>query len=230
MRGIVKEFRSEAGFGKLTLADGSEMSFDVAASNKRDIAVGEAAEVTIGRGLRGQPKVTLVEFPLAEDRVVAAGAFLASAHASGLLLEWTARDLRSAAKALDLDASAIDGAAAGALLEAYYDHGATERATRDRVLVVDWRHGQDVEHVAEVMAGLAAISDVVVLERLDGAVIVRDGDRTESIDLTGTLQALADFFDDALERRARPERFRTLPTDGDFEIFVLRDREPALLP
>lgn len=222
MRGIVKEFRPEAGFGKLGLEDGSEMSFDVAASNKRDVRVGEPCEVTVGKGLRGQPKVTLVQFPLRADRTVDVAELVRRAGKYGLLTEWTANDGRAAARELGLDDSALDAGGAAALVEAYYGHGVTERSRRDRVIVLDWRHGQEVDDVVEAMAGVAAISGLRVAQRLEGTVVVRDGDVEESIDLTGTLQALADFLDEALERRGRAERWMAMATWADFEIFALR--------
>ena len=107
MRGVVKEFRAEAGFGKLALDDGSEMPFDVAASNKRDVRVGEAGEVTLGQGLRGQPKVTLIQFPLLADRTVSLKRFLAHAQANGLLTEWTAKEARAAGRDLDVDLGSV---------------------------------------------------------------------------------------------------------------------------
>ena len=228
MRGMVKEFRPEAGFGTLRLEDGSDMSFDVAASNKRDVRVGESCEVTLGKGLRGQPKVTLVQFPLRADRTLGVANLLARARKFGLLTEWTANEARAAARELGLDASALDHGGTAALIEAYYGHGVTERSRRDGVLVLDWRHGQEVEDPVRAMATVAAISDLAVVQRLEGTVVVRDGDVEESVDLTGTLQPLADFFDDALERRGRAERWLPMSTEADFEIFVLREGHEEL--
>ena len=108
------------------------------------------------------------------------------------------------------------------MIEAHYGHGPTARARRDRVLVLDWRHGQDVENVVEVMASVAEADGLKVVQDLGGTIVVRDCEVEASIDLTGTLQPLAEFLDEALERRGRAERWCTMRTDGDFEIFVLR--------
>ncbi len=225
-RAIVKEFRPEAGFGTLALEDGSEMLFDVAASNKRDVRAGETCEATIAPGRTGRPKVTLVVFPLQADRMTDLDAFVTYARRNGLLTEWTLADAKRAVRELfDGDATRIDRAAAAALLEEYYDHGATLRARRDRVLVLDWHHVQE-EDVVAAFREITGVPGVRILKHLGDAVVLADAagiGADESVDLTGTLQPLGDWFDELLDRAGRRERWWPVASDDDFEIFVLRD-------
>jgi hypothetical protein len=226
-RAIVKEFRPEAGFGTLALEDGSEMSFDVAASNKRDVRAGETCEATIAPGRTGRPKVTLVVFPLKAHRSTDLDAFVTYAHRNGLLTDWTLADAKRAVRELfdGGDAMRIDRAGAAAMLEAYYDHGATLRARRDRVLVLDWQNCQE-EDVVAAFKEITDVPGVRVLKHLGGAVVLADAagvGAEESVDLTGTLQPLGDWFDELLDRAGRRERWWPVASDGDCEIFVLRD-------
>lgn len=215
-RATVKEFRPEAGFGTLRFEDGTEMPFDVAASNRRDVVGGAPCEVTVGPGRTGRPKVTLVEFALRDDREVTLARFVAHAHENGLLVVWTAEDAARAARDVLGEARGsrtLNTPSAAALLEAYYEHGATDRARRERVIVLDWRQGQ--EATTDVVAEFARVAG---LDERDPAA------RPDPyFDLTGTLQPLADWYDELFERTGRPERWLTFPTEADFEVFVLRD-------
>jgi hypothetical protein len=203
------------------------MPFDIAASNKRDVRVGDVCEATIAPGRTGRPKVSLVVFPLEADRTTDLGAFVVYAQRNGLLTDWTLDDAKRAFRELfDGDPARLDRAAAAALLEAYYGHGATPRARHDRVLVLDWRRGQEEDAVASFME-ISGVAGVRILEQLDDAVVLADADgigANESVDLTGTLQPLMEWFDDLLDRVGRRERWWTIGTGGDFEIFALREQ------
>ena len=222
-RATVATFTPEAGFGRLLLDDGSELAFDVSTSNKRDVAVGDVCEVTVGVGRTGQPKATLVLFPLKSDLRLPVARALAQLHRLRLLASLDVDALRKLAAdvlgSVPIDLGASDCVA---LVEAHYGHGPNDLARADQVLIYDWRHVQETETVFEDFLAASDLEGPQVAQRREGAVEMIDGNHIEGIDLTGTLEPLTEWMNEALARRQRAERWYTLGVNSDFEVFVLR--------
>lgn len=230
-RATVVTFTPEAGFGRLRLENGSELPFDMSTSNKRDVAVGDVCEVTVGVGRKGQPKATLVLFPLESDRRIPFVDALELLHRHRLLISLDVVAVRAlAVEVLGSELTDLGYSECTALVEAHYGHGLSDLARADGVLIYDWRHGQETTTVVDDFLVAGDLAGVRIARRFEGAVELVDGGATEDIDLTGTLEPLVEWMNGALARRRRGERWYALPSGGDFEAFVLRTAAEARPP
>jgi cold shock CspA family protein len=225
-RGTVKTFEAEKGFGTLLLETGEEVPFDISVSNKRDVAIGAAAEVTVGVGLTGKPKAKLVLFELEEDRAPSFAAGFKQLQKLGFFAEWDAKQAKAAAKELLEEVpTKLLRAHVGGLFQHYYGEGLTSRGKAEGVITLDWRAGQVTRTPEQDLLALcsAAFADVDVR---------RDGDRVlvggEAVDLTRGLEPLVNALNGVVAARG-DRRFFALDVDSDFYVIVWRGHELARL-
>jgi len=231
MKARVLDFAPERGLGTLELESGERVTFDATVSNTCFITTGVVVEAEVGIGRTGQPRVTLVRFPLRSQARVLLGAALAHFVRNGLLGDadeaWAAAALSRAG----LDPVAVDSAGASTLLERYYGEGMTARAARDRVLLVA-PNSMTSEHAFAVFAAMCGLAETRPAGCGSGYLELAGDDGPESIDTDGTLDPLAEWFSEELVRRGRREQLFSLG-GGAMECFVLRERivaDPAALP
>jgi len=106
---------------------GEELPFDISASNKREIRVGDSAEVTIGIGYTGKPKAKMLVFEVETDRAPTFQAGFKQLQSFGFLKQWDLKQAKAAAKELldDMPAKLLR-ATTGELLRKYYGEGISE--------------------------------------------------------------------------------------------------------
>ncbi len=216
-RGTVAVFEVTKGFGTVKLETGEELPFDISASNKREIRVGEAAEVTVGVGYTGKPRAKLVVFELEADRAPTFVNGIEQLQQLGFLKEWDLKQAKSAAReTFDDVPSKLSRGEAGGLFQRYYGEGLSQRGRREGVLVLDGRFGQVTQTLAQ---DLHAISGGNVIEVRDqGSSAFVNG---RSVDISEGLEPLLSELNLALEKEST-HRFFSLDFDGDFFAVVFR--------
>lgn len=221
-RGTVKTFEPSQGFGTMTLEGGEELPFDISVSNKREIGIGDSAEVTVGTGYTGKPKAKRVVFMTESDRAPAFEAGFIQLQGLGFLEQWTLQRARGALEeVLDDVPSRLLRAEAGELLRVYYGEGLSELGRSEGVIALDSHFDQ--EHA---ISDLLAIADgwSVPFRFESGSVVI--GDSTK-VDLADGLQPLLAALNEELENSGSGGRYFSLDFDGDYSVVVYRAAEIA---
>jgi hypothetical protein len=213
LKGTVKSFDREKGFGVIVLETGEEIPFDISVSNKREFAIGAVADVTVGASYTGKPKAKLVLFELEEDRAPPFAVGIKQLQKLSFLTRWDPKQAKAAAREVfEAVPSRLLRAHVGDLFQHYYGEGLSDAGRGEGVMTLDWRFGNTTQRPAE---------DLLALCPEDPSIAVRSvGDRAivsgEEVDLTSGLLPLLDAMNRALDARNVDGQFFSLSFDADF--------------
>lgn len=225
-RGTVKSFSLTQGFGTLVLDSGEELPFDISVCNKREFGVGETAEVTVGTGMAGKPKATLVIFEESKDRAPPFARGVSQLKELGLLSRWEVRECRSALlEVLGEVPEKLTEQDAVSLLETYYATGNQQRGREDGVLFLDWRFGQETSDVVAELLGITDAPKLASLRRMkeEQAVVADASGAERSIPVSEGLEPLVAWLNTLLSAAGNRRRLLSLDIGSDAYVFLFRE-------
>jgi cold shock CspA family protein len=225
-RGTVKSFDHTHGFGTVVLESGEELPVDISVCNKRDFAVGETAEVTVGVGMTGMPKATLVIFELAQDRAPSFSKGVKQLKELGLLSRWEVRECRSALlEVLGEVPEKLTEQDAVSLLETYYATGQQARGREDGVLFLDWRFGQETGDVVAELLGITDAPKLASLRRMEAerAVVADASGAERTLPVSEGLEPLVAWLNTLLSAAGNRRRLLSLDVGSDSYVFLFRE-------
>ncbi len=226
-RGTVKTFEPTKGFGTLSLESGEELPFDISASNKLEIRVGDSAEITIGIGYTGKPKAKMLVFEVETDRAPTFQPGFRQLQSFGFLQQWDLKQAKAAAKELldDMPAKLLR-ADTGELLRKYYGEGISELGKAEGVLTLDWRFGQVTQKPVEDLLAIASNGWSAPFSYNSGKVTLGQSDEIDLAAEAG-LAPLLVALNSELETANSDGRYFSLDFDGDYYVIVYRAKDFA---